>query len=403
MEQVKCAICQVVNEAGRNTCARCGAPIAVVDNKMPALSEGPAGAGGAEVMLRRGQLIANRYTVHDLIGRGGMGCIYKVKDNTLNEIVALKTLLPEYARDSVVVERFFNEARIARGLSHPHIGRVHDIGIADEVLYISMEYIEGKSLLEMLDTIPPGQRLAVDTVLRIFDELCAALEYAHQFTIHRDIKPGNVMLDTHGSVKLMDFGVSKLMANPNLTTASMVMGTPYYMSPEQLENSASVDARSDLYSVGVMLYEVLTGDIPKGMAKPVSSIAHKVPPALDPIIEKCLEPLPENRYQNAAELREAIGTIRDLFESGMGSSSLTAGGLGKRAPGPGRKAVAALLVSLIVASARPWIGAGTGATTRRRTWSWGPRPRSTRCTSYCESKDGANVTMGICDTLAPCA
>jgi serine/threonine protein kinase len=266
--------------------------------------------------LRKGEVIANRYTVQGIVGRGGMGCIYKVFDNTLDEVVALKTLLPEFVKEKLVVERFFNEARIARGLSHPNIVRVHDIGRSSNgMVYISMEMVGGRSLRSLIDKLQPGQRLPTNAVLRMFDGLCAALEYAHQYTIHRDLKPENVMVQKDGSVKLMDFGISKLMSNPNLTSASMVMGTPHYMSPEQLKNTANVDARADVYSLGIMLYEVLTGDKPMG-GKAASETVHDVPASLDPIIGKCLKSDPAQRFQTMSELRKALRDIRVQLETG---------------------------------------------------------------------------------------
>ena len=193
-----------------------------------------SGAADGEFEFRRGQVVNGRFTVLDLIGRGGMGRIYKVHDNVLGEDMALKTLLPQFLRDKMVVERFFNEARIARRLAHPNIVRVHDIGSAGKGMYISMEYVQGDSLRGMLEKMQPGQRIPLGEVLRIIDELCVALEYAHQYTIHRDIKPENIMLENGRRVKLMDFGISKLMDNTRMTGVSVVMGTPYYMSPEQL-------------------------------------------------------------------------------------------------------------------------------------------------------------------------
>lgn len=315
MKQVKCSVCGFVDDAGRSVCRRCGTPIdtnpADSDRNVKQNEKKPQD----ELRFRKGQVVAKRYVIHGVVGQGGMGCIFRVHDNTLDEDVALKMLLPQYARDKIVLERFFNEARIARKLSHPNIVRVHDIGTEANIVYISMELLPGHSLREMLESLPAGQRLPIKKVLHIFDGLCAALEYAHRYTIHRDIKPENVMILPDDSVKLMDFGISKLMGNPNLTSASMVMGTPYYMSPEQLKNSANVDARSDIYSVGVMLYEVLTGQAPIGIKKPASIVSSEVPPALDPIVEKCLEADPDKRYRNASELRAALANLTAPAES----------------------------------------------------------------------------------------
>ncbi|MDK1021428.1 MAG: bifunctional serine/threonine-protein kinase/formylglycine-generating enzyme family protein [Candidatus Hydrogenedentes bacterium] len=267
-------------------------------------------------MLKRGEVVANRYVVKDIIGRGGMGRIYKVFDKALGEEVAMKTLLPKHVKDKVAMDRFFNEARIARALSHPNIIRVHDIGGTQSMVYISMEYLEGQSLRQLLDGLRPGQHLPINGILRMFDALCAALDYAHEYTVHRDIKPENVMILPDGSVRLMDFGISKLMSNPNLTSDSVVMGTPRYMSPEQLQNTANVDARADLYSLGVMLYEVITGIRPSALGKAASETRREVPPALDTIIEKCVDPDPSKRFQTAGELREALRKIRVAVETG---------------------------------------------------------------------------------------
>ena len=307
MARVKCHKCGHVNEEGQDRCASCGAGLPKVKIKSKGAAR-PAEAGGGQ-QFARGQVVADRYTVQQLIGRGGMGCIYRVQDKLLGEAVALKTLLPQFVKDQVVVERFFNEAKIARRLAHPGIVRVHDIGSADGTVYISMEFLEGRSLRGILDNLPLGARMPLGQVLRVFDELCAALEYAHRFTIHRDIKPENVMILPDGSVKLMDFGISKLMANTRLTGASVVMGTPFYMSPEQLRNSRDVDQRADLYSVGVMLYEVLTGNLPTGVPKPASQLHPAVPLELDRFIERCVDPEPANRFQTAAELRAALRPI----------------------------------------------------------------------------------------------
>ena len=302
-------------------------------------------------MLKRGQVIANRYVVKEIIGHGGMGRIYKVYDKALGEEVAMKTLLPKHVKDKAVMERFFNEARIARGLSHPNIVRVHDIGGTDSMVYISMEYLEGKSLRQLLDGLKPGKRLRINVILRMFDALCAALDYAHKYTVHRDIKPENVMILPDGSVRLMDFGISKLMSSPSVTSASVIMGTPRYMSPEQLRNTANVDARTDLYSVGIMLYEVITGVTPSALGKAASEGRREVPPALDPIIEKCVDPDPAKRYQSAAELREALREVRIAVEKDPSMEEPVSTPASVGGGGGMRIAIGATLAVAIVASA----------------------------------------------------
>ena len=312
MARIKCPKCFHINPDGADRCEACKTPLP----KIKIEAQAPPGQASQAAQFRKGQMLAGRYTVNSLIGRGGMGCIYKVHDNILEEEVALKTLLPQFVKDKMVVSRFFNEARIARKLAHPNIVRVHDIGSANSVVYISMEFLEGRSLRAILEHLPPGQRLPIKKTLHIINELCLALEYAHQFTVHRDIKPENVMVASDGGVKLMDFGISKLMANTRLTGASVVMGTPFYMSPEQIKNSRDVDARADIYSIGVMLYEILTGNVPTGVPKPASQLIQDVPPALDSIVARCVDPDPANRFQNAQELREALAPIYQLVLSG---------------------------------------------------------------------------------------
>ena len=308
MARVKCPRCFTVNPDGQGSCVKCGAALPKINIEAPPPK--PVGAQQDASKLRPGQALAGRYTILSMIGRGGMGCIYKVHDTVLQEEVALKTLLPQYVKDKLVVTRFFNEARIARKMAHPNIVRVHDIGTAGSIVYISMEYLHGKSLRTILEGLPTGQCLPLDQALHVVEELCKALEYAHRYTVHRDIKPENVMIGGQGAVKLMDFGISKLMADTRLTGASVVMGTPYYMSPEQLRNSRDVDARADIYSLGVVLYEMLTGNMPTGVPRPASEMREDLPPALDAVVQRCVEPDPDNRYQSVTELRQALAPIR---------------------------------------------------------------------------------------------
>ena len=348
MTRIKCPKCEYLNVEGAAVCVQCGGPL-------PRIRVDRGAPGGGQTpgpQFQPGQIVASRYTVLNMIGRGGMGCIYRVRDNVLKEDVALKTLLPQLVRDKMVVERFFNEARIARGLSHPNIVRVHDIGLTGNTLYISMELVKGRSLRAMLEGLTPGQRLPVKLTLRIIDELCSALEYAHRQTVHRDIKPENVMVCEDGTVKLMDFGISKLMDSTRLTGTSIVMGTPFYMSPEQQRDSAGVDGRADIYSVGVMLYEILTGNVPTGIPKPASQLMREVPPALDPIVAKCVEPDPNQRFQTVTELREALQSVRALIEA-KSEASYLATMPSQRIPRPKRtrKAAGALLLALIAGAA----------------------------------------------------
>lgn len=357
MARVKCPKCFTVNPEGQERCTQCQNPLPRIRIEAQPTPPPPGDdAGEAELTFRRGQIVANRYSVLNIIGRGGMGCIYKVHDNVLGESVALKTLLPQFLKDKMVVERFFNEAKIARKLAHPNVVRVHDIGSAGKLVYISMEYLQGKSLRALLESQPGGRKLPLKQALRILDELCSALEYAHQFTIHRDIKPENIMIGTDGSVKLMDFGISKLMANTRMTGASVVMGTPFYMSPEQLRNSRDVDARADIFSVGVVLYEILAGNVPTGVPKPLSELLEGIPKELDAIVQRCVEPDPRDRFQSASELRQALAAVRAKLDN-MEQSATAKPSVRERAPLPWRQIagvglVAAILLGMALATLR---------------------------------------------------
>ena len=312
MARVKCPKCSHVNADGILRCVACDAVLPKIHIAESAFSPK---APPQNPQLQSGQKIANRYTVEQLIGRGGMGCIYRVHDNVLGEKVALKTLLPQFTQEKMVVDRFFNEARIARRLAHPNIVRTHDIGAAGNTVYISMEYLQGKNLRDVMKAQPQGKGLPLLELLRVADQLCAALEYAHQYTVHRDIKPENVMISVEGTVKLMDFGISKLVANSQLTGAAVVMGTPLYMPPEQLRDSGGVDRRADLYSLGVVLYEAITGRPPTAMLRPLAEVDPNIPIELQEVVGKCVEPDRNHRYSNARELRSALRAIYKQIEN----------------------------------------------------------------------------------------
>lgn len=326
MAKIKCPKCAHLNDGATTRCSRCETLLpSIAIEKSPAshsAKKRPSSPEAEDILFHRGQVVNNRYTVLDLIGRGGMGCIYKVHDNVLGEDLALKTLLPQFVTDKMVVERFLNEARITRKLAHPNIVRVHDIGMTGKGIYISMEYVQGESLRAILEKQRTGDRLPVRQVLHIIDQLCVALDYAHQYTIHRDIKPENVMITRDNHIKLMDFGISKLMDNRFATSASIVMGTPYYMSPEQQVSSKNVDARADIYSVGVVLYEMLTGNMPTGVPKPASEMMRGIPPALDDIVARCVEPVLSKRFESVAELRAAIRPIIEMLDEGKAPAKI---------------------------------------------------------------------------------
>jgi serine/threonine protein kinase len=244
--------------------------------------------------------------VLELVGQGGMGAVYKARHTKLDRLVAVKILPPEVARDPAFAERFTREARSLARLNHSHIVTVYDFGEAEGLYYISMEFVDGKNVRQLLDAgaLPPAQ------ALKIVPQVCDALQYAHdEGIVHRDIKPENILLDKKGRVKIADFGLARLVGlTPTyltLTGSQEVMGTLYYMAPEQLKRSHQVDHRADLYSLGVVFYEMLTGELPMGRFAPPSRKA-AVDERLDPVVMRALSREPENRFQDANALKREV-------------------------------------------------------------------------------------------------
>jgi predicted Ser/Thr protein kinase len=250
--------------------------------------------------------------IQSVLGRGGMGVVYKATQKSLGRTVALKVLSPELSADPEFVERFTREARALGQLSHPNIVAVFDSGVHDRVPYLIMEYVEGASLR----TVLASKKLAPERTLEIVARICDALHYAHgRGIVHRDIKPENILIDREGRVKIADFGLALIAGTPSAqaTRSSLVLGTPRYMAPEQFEKTALVDHRADLYSLGVVFYEMLTGELPMGRFKTPSEKTG-VDPRLDPIVLKSLERDPGLRFQSAIELKERLDAPEDVAE-----------------------------------------------------------------------------------------
>ena len=280
-------------------------------------------ASGGE-LLRPGSIFAGRYEVKEILGAGGMGVVYRAFDRELGDPVAIKTLRPEaIAGDPVALERFKQEIRLARKITHRNVVRTYDLGEVNGVYYLTMELVEGTSLKALIQT---RGRLPVPVALTIGKQLCRALEVAHeQGIIHRDIKPQNIVVDPNGFLKVMDFGIARLANRPQgkgLTEAGMAIGTPDYMSPEQL-SGMELDPRSDLYATGVVLFECLTGRLPFEAETPWSLIAKHieseppspstmnadVPDALAQVVLRAMAKDRERRYQTAGELYDALEAI----------------------------------------------------------------------------------------------
>ncbi len=287
--------------------------------KAPRSSLAPAGT-----VLRPGTVFANRYEVKEILGTGGMGVVYRAFDRELQEAVAIKTLRPEsLAGDGVALERFKQEIRLARKIAHRNVVRTYDLGEVNGTYYLTMEYVEGTSLKQLIGV--RGQ-LPVPVAVTIGKQLCRALEVAHeQGIIHRDIKPQNIVVEPSGFLKVMDFGIARLATrakDQGLTQEGLSIGTPDYMSPEQL-SGMELDARSDLYSAGVVLFECVTGRVPFEADTMYALIAKQleeeppdprrfnaeVPESLSRVIRKAMAKEPAGRFQAAAEMHDALEAI----------------------------------------------------------------------------------------------
>ncbi len=254
-----------------------------------------------------------------LLGHGGMGAVYKARQIKLDRLVALKIIRPDAPHHPSFAERFHREAKALARLNHPHIVAVHDFG---EVLYATagqagsqtlyyfiMEYVDGTNLRQVIaaGTLQPDQALA------IVPQICEALQFAHdEDVVHRDIKPENILVDKRGRVKIADFGLAKLVRRTpqqyTITTTNQVVGTPRYMAPEQMEGARQVDHRADIYSLGVVFYEMLTGEVPVGHFEPPSRKV-QVDVRLDEVVLRALAREPERRYQHASDVKVDVESI----------------------------------------------------------------------------------------------
>lgn len=284
-----------------------------------------SGPGGA-VMLRPGELFAGRYEVDALLGRGGMGAVYRVRDGKLDEVVALKLLTLE---SPAAQERFVSEVRLARRITHPNVARTHDFGEAGSVRFLTMEYVPGTTLEHLVEERAP---MATRPLVELALQITAGLGAAHAAgVVHRDLKPANVLVGDDGRVVITDFGIARATSHESATRTGTMLGTPHYMAPEQVMGRPT-DARSDLYALGVILYEMATGVLPfasdsilgaalaRVQALPVDPRSHHaVEDPLAALILRCMAREPEGRPSSAEELQRAlealIGTAPALVES----------------------------------------------------------------------------------------
>ena len=302
-------------------CPKCGGPIPVeapqglcpkcllLQASIP--TEAGKGASSKSAPPTHEELVAAfpQLEILELIGQGGMGFVFKARQPKIERLVALKILPQSLAADPAFAERFTREGRVLARLNHPNIVTIHDFGQANGFYYLLIEFVDGVNLRQAmkLGRFTPAQALAV------VPHICEALQFAHnEGILHRDIKPENILLDSKGRVKIADFGIAKLLGEPHTdatrTGSGATLGTPHYMAPEQLERPGEVDHRADIYSLGVVFYEMLTGELPLGKFQPPSQKV-QVDVRLDEVVLHALEKEPARRYQQISQVKTAVDTI----------------------------------------------------------------------------------------------
>jgi serine/threonine protein kinase len=322
-----CPSCKAKNDDGAEACFTCGRALAA---------------------LTQGAIIANRYEVEKFLGRGGMGMVYRAHDRMLDETVAIKVLRAELTGTTEASQRFLSEIKLARRVSHRNVCRIHEYGEDGTFRYISMEFVEGTDLKQLLrDT-----GLSIDEAFDACAQIADGLQAIHDVGIvHRDLKTPNIMRDGRGVVRLMDFGIAKIEGSGTsggLTTTGQIMGTPEYMSPEQCLGER-IDNRSDLYAAGIVIYEMFTGQVPfkgdtpvatlfKHIQDPIpldgSPIGARVPTSLVPVIRRALAKNRAERYASSSEMGVALREAHARFKSGPPADQVATGQVPAAPPTP---------------------------------------------------------------------
>lgn len=315
----KCPECNADNPDTKQFCGDCGTkltPLHEASSSITKTLETPIRSLALE------SIFAERYEILEELGKGGMGEVYRVKDQTLEEEMALKIIKPEIAAHQGTIERFKNELKIARKIAHKHVCKMYDLHQENETPYITMEYVKGEDLKNLIRV---KGRLTQEEAIVIAGQVCEGLTGAHELgVIHRDLKPQNIMIDEKGNAKIMDFGIARSIEAQGVTQSGMMIGTPDYMSPEQAEGEEA-DQRSDIYALGVILYEMVTGSVPfKGETAFSVALKHKSalptePKKLNPEISDdlsrliliCMEKDRERRYQTAEALLDDLRNIQE--------------------------------------------------------------------------------------------
>ncbi|MCK4495405.1 MAG: protein kinase, partial [Candidatus Aminicenantes bacterium] len=300
---IKCPKCQTDNPSDSKYCKECATPL-----PSPGQAEVTKTIEAPKEELTTGSTFAGRYQIIEELGKGGMGKVYKVLDKEVNAKVALKLIKPEIASDKKTIERFRNELKVARDIAHKNVCRMYDLGKEEGAYYITMEYVSGEDLKSF---IRRSGVISVGKAISIANQVCEGLSEAHRLgVVHRDLKPQNIMIDNEGNARIMDFGIARSLRAKGITGSGVMIGTPEYMSPEQVDGKES-DQRADIYSLGVILYEMVTSRVPFEGDTPFSigvkqkseiprapkEINDQIPEDLNRVILRCMEKDKEKRYQ----------------------------------------------------------------------------------------------------------